>query len=117
MTAETATGTDADAGDARGEATGHGGHDGHGSRWKIYTIAMVVLAVVTIVEVQVPAFPYSQTVIIALLFLLAAVKAAFVVAFYMHLKYETRALQLLPLVPLALVAILLLALFFGIEPV
>lgn len=104
----------AGAGAAGGGTAAHADEEEHPKR--PYLAIAVVLAILTLIEVQVPDLGYQQSLTWSLLLAIATAKAAFVVAYYMHLKYETAALRLLPAAPLALVFILLLALFFGISP-
>lgn len=90
-------------------------HDGEGSRWKTYAWVMGALAVLTIIEVYTPNLA-DRALVVPLLFAMAIAKASFVVAYYMHLRWEPNTLRFIPLAPLALVLILLLALIFGITP-
>lgn len=91
-------------------------HESEGSKWKAYAIVMGILAVLTIIEVYTPNLA-NRALVVPLLMAIATAKAAFVVAYYMHLRYEPNALRILPVLPLVLVALLLLALLFGITPV
>src|SRR2546426_11712262 len=72
------------------------------------------LGLVTLIEVQIPSlgqtFRISETLQVVLLMSTAAVKAALVALYYMHLKYEPRILKLLPVAPLAFVILLLVVL-------
>jgi caa(3)-type oxidase subunit IV len=79
-----------------------------------YLIVFVMLAIITVFELQVPTtlaqlglLKWQQ---IGILVITAAMKASLVALYYMHLKYEPLVLKWLPLVPLAFVAILVLAL-------
>jgi len=80
---------------------------------KPYFAVFLVLAAVTVFEIQVPgfgAYGIPKTVQVTMLIATAAAKASLVVLYYMHLKYEPLVLRYVPLVPLGLVAILILAL-------
>ena len=52
---------------------------------KLYWIIALILAVVTAIEVAIPSIPIK----VPALLILGAVKFAIVVAFFMHLKYDT----------------------------
>jgi len=77
-----------------------------------YVLVFAFLAVVTFVEVQIPTLGTALGISAGLqtFFLLvsAAIKAAMVGLYYMHLRYEPRILKLLPLGPLAFVLALLI---------
>lgn len=87
-----------------------GDHDG--SKIKSYAIVMGILAVLTIIEVYTPQLA-SRNLVVPLLMAIAVAKAAFVVAYYMHLKYEPTTIRLIPAVPLFFVILLLLALVYA----
>lgn len=89
--------------------------DGPVSHARTYITVMVALAVLTLIEVQTPELA-NRALVVPLLMAIATAKALFVVSEYMHLRHEPTAIRLLPLAPLVLVAILLLALFFGVSP-
>lgn len=90
--------------------------DGPTSHARIYVLVMIALAVLTLIEVQTPQLA-DRALVVPLLMAIATAKALFVVSEYMHLRHEPTAIRLMPLVPLVLVGILLLALFFGVSPV
>lgn len=71
-----------------------------------YVAVFIALAAITVVELQVPTLPVGKLEQVLLLMATAAGKAALVVLYYMHLRYEPRLLALVPLVPLGLVFIL-----------
>lgn len=77
-----------------------------------YVAILVFLAIVTVVEVQIPtlgaAWGISHPLQIMFLMGTAAIKAAMVALYYMHLRYEPRVLRLLPVGPLVFVALLIL---------
>ena len=69
-----------------------------------YVRAFAVLALMTFVEIQIPGLAIPKNIQIIFLIAFAVTKASIVVAYYMHLRYEPRALVYLPLVPLVLIA-------------
>ena len=80
---------------------------------KPYFAVFLVLGVITLFEINVPSFGQygiPKSVQIIMLMATAVSKGALVALYYMHLKYEPLVLRYVPLVPLGLVAILLLAL-------
>jgi caa(3)-type oxidase subunit IV len=85
----------------------------HGSRRDEYLVAMVILAVLTAIEVYTPELAANRDIVNPLLMVIATAKALFVVAYYMHLKYEPDAIRYLPAIPLFFVMLLLGALIFG----
>ncbi|HSF84276.1 MAG TPA: cytochrome C oxidase subunit IV family protein [Acidimicrobiia bacterium] len=56
---------------------------------KLYWIIALILAVVTAIEVAIPSIPALDPIKVPALLILGAVKFAIVVAFFMHLKYDT----------------------------
>jgi caa(3)-type oxidase subunit IV len=84
------------------------------ARKRPYLLVFGTLAAVTFVELLITtpgtAPEIEQTLRIAVLIVLSAIKASLVVAYYMHLRYEPRWLLLIPLAGLALVAVLVAAL-------
>ena len=96
----------------------------HSSSTRFYWMVAAVLAVITIVEVivslngvlvdQENPDPTTQLVLLAILLVLAAVKGAGVVMFFMHLRGDARVYQLLFIAPLTLASsmiVVFLALF------
>jgi cytochrome c oxidase subunit 4 len=79
-------------------------------RKRPYVLVFAILAVVTLVELSVYSLGLPRLETIAILVILATIKASLVVAYYMHLKYEPRWIALIPLGGLALVAVLVAAL-------
>lgn len=81
-----------------------------------YVIVFVTLAVVTLIEVNLAivlaplGFDVRGSGYIAILIILAIVKATLVASYYMHLRYEPRWLMFIPFACLGLVGILVLAL-------
>ena len=76
----------------------------HASRRKQYLVIFVVLGLLTALEVGVAYVQGHRTAVVATLFALALVKAACVALFFMHLKWETRVLRGIVVIPLALPA-------------
>ena len=84
----------------------------HSSSTRFYWMVAAVLAVITIVEVivslngvlvdQENPDPTMQLLLLAILLVLAAVKGAGVVMFFMHLRGDARVFQLLFIAPFAL---------------
>jgi len=80
------------------------------ARKRPYVLVFAILAVVTLVELSVYSLGLPRLGTIAILVILATIKASLVVAYYMHLRYEPRWIALIPLGGLALVAVLVAAL-------
>ena len=72
----------------------------HASRARQYLTIFFVLFVLTVLEVAVAYVRGHKVQIVIALFALAAVKAACVALFFMHLKWETRVLRATVVVPL-----------------
>ena len=75
-------------------------------RWKIYTVVFVALFVLTVLELQVNHVIDGKTAEVSVLVSLMMAKASLVVLYYMHLRWESRVLRWLVVIPL------LAALFF-----
>lgn len=75
-----------------------------------YVPVFVALGILTLIEVQIPGLDIAKNGQIFLLILFAISKAALVVLYYMHVRYEPRALALVALIPLFLAIGLLLTL-------
>jgi len=75
-----------------------------------YVLVLGLLAVITLIEVQIPSLPgwigIAKPVVILLLVVSSVAKAMMVALYYMHLRYETRILKLLPVGPLVFVVLL-----------
>ena len=85
-------------------------HADEGSR--LYLIVWFWLLALTVVEVV---LAYRQLAIQIMLFLLMSlsiVKAALIIAYFMHLKFEKRSLALTLMPPLVICVILLMVFFF-----
>ena len=90
----------------------------HSSSTRFYWTVAAVLAVVTIIEVAVSLNgvlvshenpdPTMQLVLLAILLVLAVVKGAGVVMFFMHLRGDARVYQLLFIAPFALASSMIL---------
>jgi len=75
-----------------------------------YVAVFAILAIVTLLELNVGIFRLASNVQVGTLVIMATAKAALVVAYYMHMRYEPRWLALIPLAGIALVAVLVVAL-------
>jgi caa(3)-type oxidase subunit IV len=73
---------------------------------RTYLIVFAWLTVMTAVEVAVAALPIVETVKIAILVTLAVIKAALVVLYYMHLRYDSFWYWIILLVPIGFVILL-----------
>jgi caa(3)-type oxidase subunit IV len=83
-----------------------------------YVAVFATLAVVTLVELNVQIFGLVESLRIGVLLILATLKGALVVAYYMHMRYEPRWLLLIPLGAFVLISALILALVqTGVAPV
>jgi cytochrome c oxidase subunit IV len=71
-----------------------------------YMAIFWLLAVLTVVELVVVFLPFGKMVNGTLLCALAVGKAAVVAMYFMHLKFETRTLGLIAIVPLAIATLL-----------
>ena len=95
-------------------AESHSTHS-HSESTRFYWIVAAVLAVITIVEVVVTLIPgIPHLLLFIILMLLAVVKGAGVVMFFMHLRGDARVFQLLFIAPFALATsmiVVFLALF------
>ena len=68
-------------------------------RWKIYTFVFVALFVLTLVEVFIYDIIPEKAPAVAALVALMLAKAALVVMYYMHLRWESRVLRWIVLIP------------------
>lgn len=68
-------------------------------RWKIYSVVFVALFVLTILELYVNDLIDGKTPQVAALIALMMAKATLVVLYYMHLRWESRVLRWLVLLP------------------
>ncbi len=63
--------------------------EGHGLRPRQYAMIGVILAVITVIELAVSYADISLSVMVPTLLFLSAVKFVMVVAFFMHLKFDS----------------------------
>jgi cytochrome c oxidase subunit IV len=73
---------------------------------RTYLIVFAWLAVMTAIEVAVAALPIAEPVQVIVLVVLAVIKAALVVLFYMHLRYDSKWYWITLLVPVFFVLLL-----------
>lgn len=73
---------------------------------RTYVIIFVWLTVLTAIEVAVAAVPMPEIIKIGILVTIAVVKAALVVLFYMHLRYDSFWYWIILLVPVFFVMLL-----------
>jgi cytochrome c oxidase subunit 4 len=69
--------------------TAHAATEAHGLRPRQYIFIGVFLTVVTLIELQVSFTPSLSGAITPILLFLSAVKFTFVVAYFMHLRFES----------------------------
>jgi cytochrome c oxidase subunit 4 len=83
---------------------------------KAYLAIAVVLTVITAIEVAIFYIPQMKPVLVPSLLTLSALKFSLVAMFYMHLKFDHRLFSWLFVVPMALAAVVILALMklFGV---
>jgi caa(3)-type oxidase subunit IV len=87
---------------AQGERQVHAHHP----KPRTYVIVFVWLTVLTAIEVAVAAVPMPEVIKVGLLVTIAIIKAALVVLFYMHLRYDSFWYWIILLVPLFFVVLL-----------
>ena len=78
---------------------------------KLFTSIWIWLVVLTLIEIGLAYKPMSTLLMLAILLGLSVIKAALIVAYFMHLKFERLSL-ILTIVPMLVVCILLLFVFF-----
>ena len=78
---------------------------------KLFTSIWVWLLVLTLIEIFLAYKPMSTAIMLTILLGLSIIKAALIVAYFMHLKFERLSL-ILTVVPMLVVCILLLFIFF-----
>ena len=86
-------------------------HDSHGLTGKLTLTIWVWLLVLTGVEVFLAYIQFSVHVMLVLLMGLSLVKAALIMAYFMHLRFEKRTL-VLTLIPALVVVVSTLSVFF-----
>lgn len=78
---------------------------------KLFTSIWVWLVVLTLIEIGLAYKPMSTVVMLSILLGLSIIKAALIVAYFMHLKFERLSL-ILTIVPMLVMCICLLFVFF-----
>jgi len=78
---------------------------------KLFTSIWVWLVVLTLIEIFLAYRPMSIHIMLTILIGLSVIKAALIVAYFMHLKFERLSL-ILTIVPMLVICILLLFVFF-----
>lgn len=78
---------------------------------KLFTSIWIWLVVLTLIEIGLAYRPMSTLLMLAILLGLSVIKAALIVAYFMHLKFERLSL-ILTIVPMLLVCICLFFVFF-----
>lgn len=78
---------------------------------KLFTSIWIWLVVLTLIEIGLAYKPMSTVLMLTILLGLSIIKAALIVAYFMHLKFERLSL-ILTIVPMLVVCILLLFVFF-----
>lgn len=78
---------------------------------KLFISIWVWLVVLTLVEILLAYKPMSTVIMLTILLGLSVIKAALIMAYFMHLKFERLSL-ILTLIPMLVVCILLLFVFF-----
>ena len=83
-----------------------------GDNHQINTIPIWIwLAVLTVAEIGVTYLPFGQMLMASFLIIFAVAKAVLVAIYFMHLKFEKRALHLIAISPFVLCILLLIFLF------
>lgn len=83
------------------------GAEHSGGRWyQTYVVTWVWLLLFTVIEVSAVALRLERALLVSLLLVLSLMKAALIVAYFMHLRYERLNLVYLVLTPLILIAAL-----------
>jgi cytochrome c oxidase subunit 4 len=78
---------------------------------KLFTSIWVWLVVLTLIEIFLAYKPMSLVIMLTVLLGLSIIKAALIMAYFMHLKFERLSL-ILTLIPMLVVCIILLFVFF-----
>ena len=98
----------------------HGGDMAHNAQhrhgYTKYVVVGVILTIITIVEIAIPSRPeirdaLTRTGVVASLLVLSFVKGAGVVAYYMHLRDDSRLFTALFLFPFTIASMIVLILF------
>jgi len=75
-----------------------------------YFMIWVVLLLLLVVSLAAVYMPFSQTLTVILIFVIAAVKALLVASFFMHLKIEGKLILAIAIVPVILFVIMTISL-------
>lgn len=75
-----------------------------------YFMVWVVLLLLLVVSLAAVYMPFSQTLTVILIFVIAAVKALLVASFFMHLKIEGKLILAIAIVPVILFVIMTISL-------
>ena len=75
-----------------------------------YFMVWVVLLLLLVVSLAAAYMPFSQTLTVILIFVIAAVKALLVASFFMHLKIEGKLILAIAIVPVILFVIMTISL-------
>ncbi|MDR7555916.1 MAG: cytochrome C oxidase subunit IV family protein [Armatimonadota bacterium] len=86
--------------------------DEHHRGYRIYAITWFWLLVITLLEVAIVLVGVPRAVLVTALVVLALMKAALIMAYFMHLAYERLTLVYAVVVPMALLAVVMFA-FIG----
>ena len=78
---------------------------------KLFISIWIWLVVMTLIEIALAYFEMSHVIMLTVLLGLSIIKAALIVAYFMHLKFERLSL-ILTLIPMLVVCIILLFAFF-----
>lgn len=84
----------------------------HAGGYKIYAVTWFWLLVITMLEVGVVLVHVPKTVLIVSLLVMALMKAALIVAYFMHLRWERLSLVYVVITPMFFLALVLFA-FLG----
>lgn len=89
-------------------ADGHATAEAHSESTRKYWIIGAVLAVITIIEVLITFVPMPHEFLFVILMILAFVKGAGVVMYFMHLQGDFKVFQFVFIVPFSLASLLIL---------
>lgn len=96
--------------------TDHPAEAQHGMTPRQYIMLGVILTMITVIELAVSFAPALQSVLVPILLVLSAIKFAAVVAYFMHLRFESKLLAQVftgSLILAILILMALAALFWG----
>jgi cytochrome c oxidase subunit 4 len=86
--------------------------EGHHRGYRIYAVTWGWLLVITLLEVAIVLVRVPRAVLVSSLVILALMKAALIMAYFMHLAYERLALVYAVVVPMVVLAVVMFA-FIG----